>query len=508
MGQLIENVFVSDATPVNMQLTKRDFELLELVWRYRVATVRSLHQLMFPDVNESAVTKVTRRMVRRGWLLKQLLGPRLCYFSLSAKAAALFKHVSFTLSKPIPPHDVIRAYGLLEYCCMAKFHRSRLTFKELREQYPALICRNMNSNSYFWDKGYQPPICGIACIDLGLQVAQFVEGCRKDWEGRMAHSAFRKYVNQNGFCLVLVTSAAERASVLQQQVDRYEWPEYLRLKVEVVPQMLSRCVSLECAKDSRRSSKYTQSSDTNKNSLPQRSNARPPVNEPQLTNRDYEILLHVMRHRIATPKSICKVFFSGLSHNASVVVTTRLIRNGWLLRHEAAGQRRYFTISSRTARLLGNPSSTVAEPLTPPELVRDYAVLKYCCADHPNRKRLATHELLASYPQLLCPDLDSGRYFFDSRIDPVVPGLLWHNVVDNIAEMVDACHDDWQARWKHATFRNFVNERGIHVVFLATSHKQLTQVSKYASTVEWPKCVRLSVETIPEITLFLNMHND
>ena len=80
------------------------------------------------------------------------------------------------------------------------------------------------------------------------------------------------------------------------------------------------------------------------------------INTTRLLDRDYEILEHLMTYRVTTRDVLHRQFFSDSEVNAVSKVTTRLLENEYLARHEFLANSVYFTLGLRGAKLFGAPA--------------------------------------------------------------------------------------------------------------------------------------------------------
>lgn len=74
---------------VGKEITERDLEVMKHMARYRVASMLSLRGAVFRGAGANTAGKVTRRLVRNGWVLRHQLGPQVCVLTLSPKACCL-----------------------------------------------------------------------------------------------------------------------------------------------------------------------------------------------------------------------------------------------------------------------------------------------------------------------------------------------------------------------------------------------------------------------------------
>ena len=490
---------LKDSLLAKNELTPRDVEVLELVGRYRLATLLTLHRVLFQDIRLFAVGKVTRRLTAKGWLQRHALEPRSCYFTLTPKTSCLLGLPSGNDRALSAPEELLGDYGLLEYCCLAEHGRKRLTKEEVQERCPGLLCAGLDADRYFLDEGFRPAKCGLAWVDRGDDTAQLVSACRADWDARLRQEAFRGAVKQSGLRLVVLTPTEERAAVLRRHLAQGLWTKSLAPVVEVVPGMLPLFLKLEpfASGAGAPMQRVCRAGAGAKAGF--RTGARHQVRHPQLTLRDYEILQYLLRNRIATIASLKRDFFSELTRCSVSMVCSRLLHNGWLHRHGLGAQGCYFTLSFRAARLMGNPPSAVTGPLAPEELARDCCLLEHCGGGSQGRRRLTREDLEEQHPHLLCPGLDADRYFLDTRSQAALLGMVCLDADPSPAGTAVAFKEEWEQRWRHLPFRRHVAQNGFDLAFFSALPKRADALRRELEKQRWPQGVRLDVATLPQL---------
>lgn len=107
-----------------------------------------------------------------------------------------------------------------------------------------------------------------------------------------------------------------------------------------------------------------------------------------LSQRDWNILKFVLRHRLITFAVLHLVFFEGKAVDAVKSTLRRLCGRYQLLTAERLDQRRgYYRLSRRAAALLGARQNMV-RPLGPQSLIERFAVLWFITLDRPGRRTL------------------------------------------------------------------------------------------------------------------------
>lgn len=107
-----------------------------------------------------------------------------------------------------------------------------------------------------------------------------------------------------------------------------------------------------------------------------------------LSQRDWNILKFVLRHRIVTFEVLRRVFFDGKEIDAVKSTLRRLCGRYRLLTPERLDVRRgYYRLTQRAAALLGARTAMV-RPLGPQSLIERFAVLWFITLDRPGRRTL------------------------------------------------------------------------------------------------------------------------
>ena len=169
---------------------------------------------------------------------------------------------------------------------------------------------------------------------------------------------------------------------------------------------------------------------------------------PQMSNmplpaRDRTIIDFVLRHRMATNRTIGASVLPGRSRNAVTKVTARLCANEILTRYTFIPPETYFRLGPRAINVLGL-SPRLTEPLGPQSLPINYATLIYISTTKTPRRRLTRLEL-SEYLPWLCPKLATSPYCLDpaGRLDLIrvdlgaSPQHIARKVTSDVIERLD-----------------------------------------------------------------------
>jgi hypothetical protein len=229
---------------MSTKLTTRDYEILQHLLRYKVASREMFHRALFSKVSLNAVTKVVTRLVANGWLKRHPFLVASCYFTLTERAARLFGLPDAAIERPMPSRDIIAEYATAAYCCLGDKPRKRLTREEIEVDYAHLHFDQLDVEHYYLDPSFRPELLGQVFVDEGSTPAPFLECCRNDVATRCKRAAFRKQVQGGGFRLTILTAVPEKAAVLKAGLKKIQWPEGLRTEVVAVPGLINAVVNL------------------------------------------------------------------------------------------------------------------------------------------------------------------------------------------------------------------------------------------------------------------------
>jgi hypothetical protein len=232
---------------MSTKLTTRDYEILQHLLRYKVASREMFHRALFTKVSLNAVTKVVTRLVANGWLNRHPFLVASCYFTLSDKAARLFGMPEAAIERPMPSRELIAEYAMGAYCCLGEKPRKRLTRDEIEQEYEHLYFADLDVEHYYLDANFRPELLGTVAIDEGSAPLPLLESSRQNIAARSKRASFRKMVQGGGFRLSVLTAVPEKAAIFKAGLKKIDWPEGLRTEVVVVPGLMNAVANLASA---------------------------------------------------------------------------------------------------------------------------------------------------------------------------------------------------------------------------------------------------------------------
>ena len=216
------------------RLSMRDRQILEHVGRYRLTTNGILHRLLF-DGQPNAVTKVTTRLTRHGYLCRHRFYHPRVYFTLGQRGVTLLG-LPENRTLPLGPQSLPVEYGVLAYATLGTRPVLRLTRTELESTLPG-IEPSLAEQAYCRVDSDHHEI-ELVRVDLGGAPDHVARKAQSDIQSRTESQTFRPMIRAGHFRLVVVTATAEKAAGIREALDRHRWPQGLSIHIAVVPDLL------------------------------------------------------------------------------------------------------------------------------------------------------------------------------------------------------------------------------------------------------------------------------
>jgi hypothetical protein len=229
--------------------------------------------------------------------------------------------------------------------------------------------------------------------------------------------------------------------------------------------------------------------------------ARRRTKNPQLRDRDWEVLEHVARYHLTIPEVLHRLFWEDDDGRSAVTkVTSRLSDHGYLNRHPFVGARSYFTLGPNGTRAFGIPKKR-SEALGPQALCQAYGVLAFCCLKDEQRKRLLVREIQEINSAYLHRGVESGPYYID--VEEGRPAALAYLRVDcggSADHVARKCKEDYEKRQKvPALCQEMEHDRFLIAVVTAQvpGDAKAAEIREALCRQKLP--VRLRVESVPDL---------
>ncbi len=218
------------------------------------------------------------------------------------------------------------------------------------------------------------------------------------------------------------------------------------------------------------------------------------INTTRLLDRDYEILEHLMMYRVTTRDVLHRQFFSDSEVNAVSKVTTRLLENEYLARHEFLANSVYFTLGLRGAKLFGAPARCAQEPGTQ-TLYTQLGILGYCFGEKPQRTRLRVATLREKHPGLLKKGVEPAQYVVDASTTPSMLSFVrvdHGGSNDHVLRNIDA---DIQCRLELPLFASLMETGRFQIACVTFTEEKQKELERKIPTQKFPCAV--TVEVVP-----------
>jgi len=217
-----------------IRLSGRDRQVLEHVARYRMTTITTLQQSLFPKLSANAAGKIANRLCRPGLLAKYPLIHPSPYFVLGPQGANILGLGSHR-STPLGPQALPIEYALLLYCVRGQQPRHRLLSRELAELCPWLPsplaavphCLDPHGN-----------VLELVRVDLGGPADHVARKAVQEISARRRIPEFLALITEGRFRLVVITATKNKSSALRTALQQHDWPAGMQVHFSVVPQLL------------------------------------------------------------------------------------------------------------------------------------------------------------------------------------------------------------------------------------------------------------------------------
>ena len=211
-------------------MTDRDQQIIQLTDRYRIGTNAAYQKALFGQQSLNAVSKVTARMCRQGWLQRYPLVPPEDYFTLGPKAVRQFGY-SKGRTEPLGPQALPIDYAVLLYATHGE--RTRLLPNELRDFAPWLPDDLCHAPFCSTSRG----VLELIRVDLGGSPQHVARKTASDCSKRMEVTEFRQLVVDRKFQLVVLTTTTAKARLIRQAIEGLPWEANVQLHIAAISKL-------------------------------------------------------------------------------------------------------------------------------------------------------------------------------------------------------------------------------------------------------------------------------
>ncbi len=236
----------------NLNLSKRDWNILKFVLRHRIVTFEVLRRVFFDGKQKDAVKSTLRRLCGRYRLLTtEQLDARRGYYRLTQRAAALLG-ARRTLVRPLGPQSLIERFAVLWFITLDRPGRRTLfNPRHFPEQFDLGSHRLPRANFYIEDDERGQSRLGYIVVDHGGHLRRIIRKSVRVLLRFLKRGWFDDYFATGRFTLTVLTLNGTKQKSLQfglngqlreslrYALSRFSHKQPLSLQVEVVPGLMS-----------------------------------------------------------------------------------------------------------------------------------------------------------------------------------------------------------------------------------------------------------------------------
>lgn len=211
-------------------------------------------------------------------------------------------------------------------------------------------------------------------------------------------------------------------------------------------------------------------------------------------SRDYRIFDDVIRFRLTTNEAIAKSHLAKAKSNATVKITRRLARNGWLQSYAFDGRRLYFVAGTRLIQQFGLPINR-CQPLGPQSLATQLSLLEYCFSQRPSLQLLVEKEI----------DSILGKTSKEQRslplaIEPESKNtplrLIRVDLGGTPAHVAKKLASDVRIRESHDVYAQLIAARNLIIVIITSTDAKKSFIEDAIRKRKWPAGLRFNVAIV------------
>lgn len=201
------------------RLQDRDYDILDFVSRYRLATREVLHRKFFDDSELNAVTKVTSRLSDSGFLARHPFVNTSSYFTLGFAGCRLFG-IPSRCAKELGSQALIIQYGILDYCTATGSTRERITVSEIQSQHESLLARDLDPANYVNDATGEISKLQFVRVDGGGPADHVIRKLKLDMALRETNPICQGLNQLSRFEIACVTYSQSKLEQIQKRLDK------------------------------------------------------------------------------------------------------------------------------------------------------------------------------------------------------------------------------------------------------------------------------------------------
>lgn len=207
-------------------------------------------------------------------------------------------------------------------------------------------------------------------------------------------------------------------------------------------------------------------------------------NRSRLSERDREIIEHVVCNHISTNEVIQKLFFDE-SHASSVTrATAKLCTAGWLAAFPLIYPSKYFIPGKLAAATYGLPIGRTY-PLGPQSLPTEYALLEYAAANSPQVMRMSAEEIRRQLPWY-APEWMLAPHCRRRSEEKAILELVRVDLGGPADHIARKCRRDIGLRQRAVEFSSLLSRQEFSQVIITGSTQKAAAIQQAIEQHRWP----------------------
>ena len=221
----------------------------------------------------------------------------------------------------------------------------------------------------------------------------------------------------------------------------------------------------------------------------------------ELGSRDRKIIDAVVRLRVLTNDSVQQLFLSEAKANATIKVTSRLVKTGWLKTCELAGRRQYYVPGVKAVRTLGLPASR-SRSLGPQALATQLTLLDFVTLTLPRLRVLTDKEINAVVTDATKQQRAMPLAMEIETLDGPVR-LIRVDLGGSPVHVAKKLETDLRIRSAHPYFSGLIVQRRLIMVVLTSTETKKSLIEAAIAKRKWPKGLRFNLTVVRVLSSLL-----
>jgi uncharacterized protein (DUF433 family) len=216
-------------------VTRQDKIFEQHLYRFRITTEQVTARLLFEDDSEKAHDYLSRLVESDELLCRSLYDTTLCYElapSSFARISERFGNTTTTWPGSLAGRPLVRACGMLSFCCLGKTRRERITPQELTEHYPELSSFVHGGTLQYYVDGDS---LGLCLVDTGQHYQRLIRKSQELVHHHLEHEWLFSLYEKRTLRFALVTSGHEQWRLLRNGFTNWWLP--MRPLIVNVPEL-------------------------------------------------------------------------------------------------------------------------------------------------------------------------------------------------------------------------------------------------------------------------------